>query len=249
MLNRVYDAIRAAPEAASRLRSVSFSQYGEDLALASALQPRSKGFYVDVGAYAPAHLSNTYRLYLRGWCGVTIEPNPDAAGAFRALRPRDRHCVVGVAEEDATLTYRRFAHSTLNTFDAAQAAVWAARGVRLLSEEPVACRPLGAILTDVAPNAEIDLLCVDCEGFDLAVLRSNDWERFRPAAILIEDYERFETLAAGGAGSGISEFLIARNYAAISQTVFSFLWADAEVLAGRRVCAFDMGRSQVRRSG
>lgn len=32
----------------------------------------------------------------------------------------------------------------------------------------------------------VDFLDIDCEGHDLAILQSNDWNRFRPTVILVE---------------------------------------------------------------
>jgi len=37
---------------------------------------------------------------------------------------------------------------------------------------------------DVPP---IDFLSVDVEGYDLRVLRSNDWEKYRPLIVMVED--------------------------------------------------------------
>jgi len=56
--------------------SHTYGQYGEDALVFSALKPSRRGFYVDVGAYDPLEGSNTYKLYQRGWRGLTIEPNP-----------------------------------------------------------------------------------------------------------------------------------------------------------------------------
>jgi hypothetical protein len=38
----------------------------------------------------------------------------------------------------------------------------------------------------VPPGVAIDYLNIDCEGLDEAVLRGNDWARFRPAVISVE---------------------------------------------------------------
>ena len=86
-----------------RFTSISFSQYGEDVLLYDFL-PRYRGFYIDVGAYHPWQGSNTYKLYLRGWNGITVEPNQDTATLFNRVRPRDTHLAVGVSEQPSRLT-------------------------------------------------------------------------------------------------------------------------------------------------
>jgi hypothetical protein len=43
-------------------KQISYSQCGEDLYL-QAMIPKTKGIYVDIGAYNPKYLSNTYLFY------------------------------------------------------------------------------------------------------------------------------------------------------------------------------------------
>jgi hypothetical protein len=38
-------------------------------------------------------------------------------------------------------------------------------------------------------SISIDFLSVDTEGFDMEVLKSNDWNKFRPKAIVLETLE------------------------------------------------------------
>jgi hypothetical protein len=63
---------------------------------------------------------------------------------------------------------------------------------------PVRVERLDRILEQHLPAGQsIDFLSVDVEGFDLQVLRSNDWARFRPAFVLAEALEfRLEQAAA-----------------------------------------------------
>jgi FkbM family methyltransferase len=225
------------------VKSLSFSQYGEDLMLAVSLLPGRRGRYVDVGAYHPWRTSNTYKLYLRGWSGVTIEPNPDVAPLFRRVRPRDAHVVSGVAPEVGELTYYRFADGKLNTFSEGQARVYLDQGAPGLDPLRVACRPLQDILDEHACGP-IDLLSIDCEGYDLAALQSLDFGRCRPTAVIIEDYEAFEKLKTGAGNSQIEVLLRAKAYAPVGQTMYSSLYVDLEALKARRSAAFDLSSVQ-----
>jgi len=147
------------------------------------------GFYVDVGALHPYRFSNTYLFYRSGWRGINIEPNPAAITAFRQRRPLDVtvNCAVGPAGE---MTYYMFGEPALNTVVEAQAQrVERETGGKFRIETTVVIpvRPLAAILDDhVAPDQTIDFMTVDAEGFDIEVLRSNDWSRFRPELLLTE---------------------------------------------------------------
>jgi hypothetical protein len=49
--------------------------------------------------------------------------------------------------------------------------------------------PLKKILEKHAGQKEIDILSVDTEGYDLEVLESNDWQKFRPRFLIIETLE------------------------------------------------------------
>ncbi len=58
---------------------------------------------------------------------------------------------------------------------------------KLLFTRPIPTRPLADILDEYLPaNQTIDFLTVDVEGLDLAVLRSNNWQKYRPVVILTE---------------------------------------------------------------
>ena len=48
--------------------------------------------------------------------------------------------------------------------------------------------PLKEVLNKYLPNniTEIDFFTIDVEGFDLNVLESNDWEKFRPKIVVVE---------------------------------------------------------------
>jgi hypothetical protein len=58
------------------------------------------------------------------------------------------------------------------------------------TEIPVPILPLATVLERHLPNGqEIDFMTVDVEGHDFEVLESNDWTRFRPKLIVVEDEE------------------------------------------------------------
>ena len=74
-----------------------------------------------------------------------------------------------------------------NTFDADVAEKAQLAGARLLEKVNIASRPLKDILNEhLTENEKIDFLSVDVEGFDLEVLKSNDWIRYKPEYVLVE---------------------------------------------------------------
>ena len=169
---------------------LSFAQEGEDLLLDKIFSGQAEGFYVDVGAHHPTKFSNTCRLHQRGWRGLNIDPRPGTKELFDAARPRDINLCLGIDEAEATLTYIQFNEPALNTFDRtlAEERLRQRNGAwRIIAETPVPVRPLAAVLAEHLPaGTVIDVLTIDAEGWDLRVLRSNDWTRFRPRVVLVE---------------------------------------------------------------
>jgi FkbM family methyltransferase len=167
---------------------IAYSQEGEDLLLERMLFGQNTGFYVDIGAHHPTRFSNTYRLYQKGWHGLVVDPLPGTRLAFKRHRPRDCCVEVGVSEIEGKLTYHQFNDPALNTFSTEIAAAHIAKGTyRLVEQIEVPTLRLDTILANSLPHlSSIDLMSIDVEGFDLQVLRSNDWQKWRPATLLAE---------------------------------------------------------------
>ena len=166
----------------------SYSQEGEDMIIGRIFDRQRRGFYVDVGAHHPRRYSNTNLFYRRGWRGINVEPNPDAMRAFKSIRARDINLQVGVSDRAGSLKYYQFDEPALNTFDEAIVASRLANTpYKLVGTVEVPVERLDTLLSRHLPaGQEIDFLSVDVEGLDLAVLRSNDWVKFRPRCVLVE---------------------------------------------------------------
>lgn len=166
----------------------TYSQEGEDMVLRRIFAGKAQGFYVDVGAHHPQRFSNTYWFYQRGWRGINIEPNPDVIAQFGSVRARDINLQVGVSDSAGNLTYYRFDEPALNTFDSEIVQSRQSKThYKLISSCEIAVERLDRLLAAHLPeNTKIDFLTIDVEGLDFAVLRSNDWERYRPECVLVE---------------------------------------------------------------
>src|SRR6476646_5733206 len=169
--------------------SETFSQCGEDRILAFLFRqlgiptPR----YLDVGTWHPCTGNNTYLFYRAGARGVCVEPNPDLVPLIREKRPRDEVLNVGVsAEESGPCRYYLFDDCQFNTFDAEEAAA-RARSCRqpILKEISVPVVSLESIIADYFPDG-LELLSLDTEGLDLALLKSLNYNKHRPLAICVE---------------------------------------------------------------
>jgi len=164
-----------------------YGQDGEDLILNRLLNGQSYGFYVDIGAHHPLRFSNTYLFYKRGWNGINIDAMPGSMRKFDKVRPRDTNVECGVAINAGKLMYYCFDEPALNTFDAEEAARKNAPPYQLIDQVEVLVERLDVLLSrHLLPGQQIDFLSVDVEGKDEEVLRSNDWNRYRPRFILAE---------------------------------------------------------------
>lgn len=165
------------------------SQCGEDLIIESLIPNKIDGFYVDVGANHPIKYNNTNLFYNKGWSGINIEPNHSRMWLFKLLRKRDVNLNVGIGKTQSVIDFNIFKESTLSTFDNIAAEKYIKMGHLLNKTIKIPILPLKDILEKHANNREIDIMSIDTEGFDMEVLESNDWNKFRPRFLIIETLE------------------------------------------------------------
>lgn len=168
----------------------SYSQEGEDIVLRRIFENKKDGLYVDVGAHHPKRFSNTYLFYKRGWRGINIDAMPGSMKLFQKIRPRDINLEMGVANQEGSLNYYVFNEPALNgfSFELSEERDKAMSPYLIKDVIKVDVRPLRQILDShlAGGGGDIDFLSVDVEGFDLEVLQSNDWSKYRPKFVLAE---------------------------------------------------------------
>jgi FkbM family methyltransferase len=203
---------------------VSYSANYEDVILNRVFGSRNSGFYIDVGAAHPLHENDTKALYDRGWRGINIEPNATSYRELAAERPGDRNINAAVSDTPGQLIYHEVIGTGLSTCDPEEAGRARAKGFEVV-RHMINAVSLRQVLEDVAPPA-IDLLKVDVEGFELKVLASNDWQRFRPKVIVAEatspessrrrpDLVALYLVEQGYRGvyfDGLNDFYVERNF-------------------------------------
>jgi FkbM family methyltransferase len=169
--------------------NLSYSQEGEDMMLARFFSEQTQGFYVDVGAHHPQRFSNTYYFYLKGWRGINLDAMPGSMESFNKLRPDDINLEFPISDNNQTLTYYKFNEPALNGFCERTAHERdGLRHYKIMEQEKLQSYTLAEILDKYLPlNQEIDFLSIDVEGLDYQVLKSNDWQKYRPKVVLVED--------------------------------------------------------------
>ncbi len=187
-----------------------YSEFGEDVVLENIFRGRDLGFYVDVGAHHPFRQSNTYFLYKKGWRGINIDASPISVNLLRRFRKRDVNIQSLVSDEEKEITFYSFGFSDMNTADPARAEEVRKRTGTNWKTSVCRSQTLSSILEKhVPPQTQIDLLSVDAEGSDLAVIKSNDWTKFYPTLIFVEyHFSNIESLLS----SDLHRFLHSQNY-------------------------------------
>jgi FkbM family methyltransferase len=175
---------------------LSYSQNGEDIILKD-LFHRLKithPTYLDIGANEAFSISNTYLLYSKGSKGVCIEPNIHLYQEFKKKRPRDISLHAGVAFDQQTeadfYLFPKEANG-LGTFSKEEAGFWETTGNSQVGKFKVE-KVIKVALVNINEVMEKyfsphpNLVSIDVEGLDLAILRMIDMHRFRPEVFCVE---------------------------------------------------------------
>jgi FkbM family methyltransferase len=164
---------------------LSYAQNLEDVHLAQVFAGEPPGLYVDVGAGHPVADNVTFHLYLSGWRGLVVEPQARWAGLYAGVRPRDVAvcALAGAAPGEAELFEVERLHGLSTTvLEHARGAASFGAGYRTrrLPVETVAglCRTHGL--------EAVDLLKIDVEGAEAAVLEGAELASLRPRLVLVE---------------------------------------------------------------
>jgi FkbM family methyltransferase len=206
----------------------SFAQQGEDLILYNLLCHDLKiqsPSYLDIGAGDPVLSNSTYALYLTGCRGVLVEPNPTLVKRLKAVRPGDIviGCGVGLQGASDADYYVIRGQWPLNTFSPDVVAEYRRQAptdpVERVLRMPLI--PINRLMADHFEGAP-DLLSIDIEGLDLAVLRSMDYRAHRPAAICAETKKPGMPHDA----TPVARFLRGKGYVACAGSLYNTIFVD-----------------------
>ena len=203
---------------------IYYSGCGEDVILNYLFKEKNNGFYVDVGACEPVRFSNTYIFYLKGWNGINIEAMPGSMDSFKEIRPRDINIEAAVSNTEEPLTYYEIGGAkSMNSFSLD---FIKDLGAENSITNKIKIKPIkfSQILNDYLPqNQIIDFLTIDVEGLELEVLKSNNWEKYRPRIISLESFEKMNE---NNFDSEIIAYLDSVSYKILSKTVTSLFFIE-----------------------
>jgi FkbM family methyltransferase len=206
----------------------SYSQAGEDAVLRFLFSDKklTRISYLDIGTNSPDHGNNTYLFYRSGSTGVCVEADRSLIPNIARMRPRDRILNVGVSIGTAgEADFYIFDVNGLSTFDKAEADRRAASGQFKLTEvAKVKLIDINTILRDNFAQRP-DLLSIDIEGLDLAVLKTLDFERY-PIPVVCVETCRYSDDHVRPKDHAIAEFMITKGYEVYADTYINTIFVQ-----------------------
>lgn len=215
---------------------ISYSQSAEDIlieAIFGALGIHQPS-YIDIGAHAPVYLSNTYLFYRKGSRGVCVEPNPILYKNIQKNRKRDICLNVGVGISSATeASFYIMTSSTLSTFSKEDAERMASYGKEKI--ESITTVPLISFDEIIKNHLQTcpNLVSLDVEGLDLAILKTIDFSVYRPEVFCVETLTYTEDNFEEKITSTI-DFLVGKGYLIYADTYINTIFVDKAAWAARK---------------
>ena len=201
------------------LKRKSYSMEKEDLEIVKIFHKIKKGFYVDVGCYHPIHLNNTFLLYKKNWRGINIDINSFSIELFNFVRPEDINLNFAVSNRDDVISY--YSQKKISQLTTIYQDIAKKRMQGRIKEEKILSKRLTTILNETKyKNEKIDFLNIDAEGADFDILKSLNFDVYRPKLICVEIDEKDLKY------SDIYIFLQNLRYTKLWSATFSHLFVD-----------------------
>jgi FkbM family methyltransferase len=149
-----------------------------------------------------------------------------AKAQFDKIRKTDINLEVAISNGNHNLTYYSFSEPAYNTFsqENAQRILNTKTKVRLLNRIEMNTKRLDTVLDKYLPkNKTINFLNIDVEGLELNVLKSNNWKKYRPNIITVENLN--DTIE-NALNCEINNFLQHCGYHLIAKTKFTMFFLE-----------------------
>jgi len=209
----------------------SYSQLGEDLITDFIFKNLKieKPTYIDIGANDPIKLNNTYFLYKKGSRGICVEPDPELFKKIKEKRKKDICINIGIGiKENKKADYYMMSSKVLSTFSKEEAEnLISTTNQKIEKILQIPLLPLDKVVRENFNNETPNFMSLDTEGFDFEILKSIDFERFRPEVICVETLtytedktERKET--------EVIDFMLQEGYYVHADTYINTIFVDRQ---------------------
>lgn len=210
----------------------SYSQTGEDRIVDFLLNyggNAKKGIsYLDIGCNDWRNLSNSYYLYRRGIRGVLIDANPIYVDEIKIFRPEDIVLNCGIGKEHSKeLEFNIVNQSDVSSFniktieEAKKHSPW----LEIVKKIKVPVYTLDEIYEKYFVKVPT-IVSLDVEGDELGILKSSNFEKYRPYIFIIETIEYREKISLDNKRNDIVEFMKKNNYEEYAFTGVNSIFID-----------------------
>ena len=210
----------------------SYSQCGEDKIiefLLSYMGEKNIGVsYLDIGCNDYKNLSNSYALYRKGVRGVLIDANPIYIDEIKIYRPEDivLNCGIG-AKNSEKMKFYILNTPGLDSFnlesieEAKRQTPW----IEIVDEIEVPVYTLDEIYKKYFASVPT-IVSLDVEGLEMDILKSTNFEKYRPYIFIIETIEYREKISITNKRNDIIEFMQKNDYVEYAFTGVNSIFID-----------------------
>lgn len=189
-LKRFLGKCRGAYHILTAKAKVSYSQVGEDIIINYLFNSLNiqKPTYLEIGTNQPVMCNNTYFFYNKGCKGVCIEPDFEMYKVIKKRRPNDIVLNIGIGLRDDIKAPFYLFPGLLNGWSTFSKEEASTREKESGIKPETITVPLKNINTIMEQNFNPfpNYISIDVEGLDLEILKSLDFDRFRPEVICVE---------------------------------------------------------------
>jgi len=170
-----------------------------------------------------------------GGRGVLVEPNVALIPELKAKRPGDVVLNIGIGvTEQKEADFYCYSEPGWNTFDKAIVEDRTAKsGVKPEKVVKMPLIPINRVIEEHCGGKAPDFLSTDVEGLDLAILKTLDFDRFRPKVICAETIDEDWRRAVPIMDPETTHFLAEQGYEARAMTYYNTMYVDKTLLSSR----------------
>lgn len=210
--------------------SIYFSADGEDSILNKWIGGINKGFYIDLGSNFPIYASNSYGLYLNGWKGICVDPNPGLKLKYFFFRSGDifiNSAIVADKKSKKKKFYFYKNNNELNTFSKErvniQKKIYNRVPSKVIKVEQIEVNDLIKLIN----HREVHFLNIDIEGLENIIVETLINKKIFPWCIAIEELGKtYENLNK----SKIKKLLKKNGYFLGSKTFLTSIYVRKNIL-------------------
>jgi len=215
----------------------SVAQSGEDMIAAYITYvlgiPPQECTYLDLGANRAKELSNTYYFYSKGASGVLVEANPQLIGELKFYRSRDtilNKCIAPVSGENVEFYIMSGDGLSTPDYDGAMETIERNPNLSIVDTVMVETISVNDIIAQYFSRPPV-VLNIDIEGKEMEILRSIDFEKYRPLIIILETIPYRPRLVYEEKREDIVSFMKEKNYTEYAFTGINSIFVDREKLS------------------